>query len=1190
MLLKSLEIQGFKSFADKTKFLFDKGITGIVGPNGCGKSNIVDSMRWVLGEQKTRKLRSEKMENVIFNGTAKRKRSNLCQVTLTFENTKNILPTEYTTVAITRKLYRDGESEYLINDIACRLKDIYDLFLDTGIGPDSYAIIELKMVDDILNDKENSRRNLFEEAAGVSKYKIRKKQTLRKLEETQLDLDRVEDILFEIQKNLRSLDAQAKKARKYFEIKDKYRLVSSRHAYFTIKDLREGYDKIEKEEQGFADQTTESQSIIARHEARLMELRKEQVENEARLADAQRDLNAHNARIQEIEKEKSIKNERLKYLQQREFAIQDQLTRDRKQYERLQEELSALRDRLEEVVKEAEAASATLKAANRDREDIRERHEELKFQVEGYQGDARTLERELQTLKKDQEIKQIQIESLRKEVERNEADKSSRTDALDSFAGTLASLTDETATLEAEVNELRRLKTENDAAIEESSRAIDALKDTIYKTSRGLDARMNEYNLTKSLVDNLEGFPESVKFLKKEANWVKDAPLLSDIFYTDEAYKAAFENLLEPYLSYYVVDHRVDALQAVKLLSNASKGRANFFILEELEQYVPAAKRELPGATHALDIVEVSEKYQSLAAFLMDRVYVVNDESAIPDDLGLSAGADGDLYFITQSGSLLRRPYAMSGGSIGLFQGKRLGRAKNLEKLSRDIKKLEKELNQFKTQLDTQEMTHQRLKAQTYTKQLDESGRVLQTKQRDLSVLQAREKEYRAFIEQAGARSEVITQQIYTLEDALAEMGPRISKLQSDFIQQNGILEEARQMLENATLELNERNQAANQANIAHIQKQNLLEMLRKDDFQKSTQAQTLADSDAKNRKELHDTTANIHQIVENNLQNDEDVVALYEEKKRKEDHTGKLEQVAVTMRLNINETEDKVRAERRRKESLENARQEVKERVTDIKIQLNALKDRMEVEFKVDIGGLDEAELFEGGAAAFKPADIEAEMLKLRQQLQGYGEVNHMAVEAYDEMKARYDFIDAQKKDLVEARQTLLDTIAEIDLTATTQFLSSFSQVRENFKKVFQHLFHPGDTCDLALEESDDPLEAPITIMAKPKGKRPLTINQLSGGEKTLTAVALLFAIYLLKPAPFCIFDEVDAPLDDANIDKFNNIIREFSKDSQFIIVTHNKRTMAATHVMYGVTMEEQGVSKVLPVDLVALNLAEVE
>lgn len=1181
MQLKSLEIHGFKSFADKTRFLFDKGITGVVGPNGCGKSNIVDSMRWVLGEQKTRKLRSEKMENVIFNGTAKRKRSNLCQVTLTFENTKNILPTEYTTVAISRKLYRDGESEYMINDIPCRLKDIYDLFLDTGIGPDSYAIIELKMVDDILNDKENSRRNLFEEAAGVSKYKIRKKQTLKKLEETQQDLERVEDILFEIQKNLRSLENQAKKARKYFEIKDKYRLVSSRHAYFTIKSLRENYEAIEKEERGFADQLTEAQSGIARFEARLMELKREQVENEARLAEAQKDLNSHNARIQEIEKEKSIKNERLKYLQQREFAIQDQLTRDRKQQERTQEELSQVLDRLEVVVKEVEQTTAALKTLNRERDDVRERHEELKFQVEGYQTTARTLEKEVGSLRKEQEIKQIQIDGMRKEIERNEADRTSRTDALDSFAGTLAALTTEVAELETQVNEWRRLKTENDAGIEESSKQIDSLKDTIYKTSRALDARMNEYNLTKSLVDNLEGFPESVKFLKKEATWVKDAPLLSDIFYTDELYKAAFENLLEPYLSYYIVDHRVDALAAVKLLSNAAKGRANFFILEELEDYKVAPRLEIAGAIHALEIVEVGEKYLQLAAFLMDKVYVVEDETQIPDQL------PGDVQLITKSGSLLRRPYALSGGSIGLFQGKRLGRAKNLEKLSREIKKLEKELNVHKMQMDAQEITHQKLKAQDYNKQLDESGRVLQTKQRDLSVLQAREKEYRAFIEQAGARSEVITQQVNDLEDALAELGPKIGKLHNEFVQQSGILEEARQMLENASQELSEKNQAANQQNILHIQKQNLLEMLRKDEAQKTAQLKTLGDNDAKNRQELSETTANIHQIVQNNLQNDEDVVALYEEKKIKEERTGKLEQVAVTMRLNINETEEKIRAERRRKEGLENARNEVKERVTEIKIQLNALKERMEVEFKVDISELSEAELFDNEVGAFQPKEVEAEMMKLRSQIQSYGEINPMAVEAYDEMKTRFDFIESQKKDLLEAKQTLLDTIGEIDKTATEQFLASFTQVRENFKHVFQHLFNPGDTCDLSLEEHDDPLEAPIAIMAKPKGKRPLTINQLSGGEKTLTAVALLFAIYLLKPAPFCIFDEVDAPLDDANIDKFNNIIREFSKDSQFIIVTHNKRTMAATNVMYGVTMEEQGVSKVLPVDLVALNLA---
>jgi chromosome segregation protein len=732
MQLKSLEIHGFKSFADKTLFLFDKGITGIVGPNGCGKSNIVDSMRWVLGEQKTRKLRSEKMENIIFNGTNKRKKANFAEVVLTFENTKNILPTEFTTVAISRKLYRSGESEYMINGVPCRLKDIHDLFLDTGIGPDSYAIIELKMVDDILNDKENSRRILFEEAAGISKYKIRKKQTLKKLEETQGDLERVEDILFEINKQLKSLEAQAKKARKYFEIKAEYKTVSSRHAYFAIRNLRATYEAIELEERNFGDQLGAIQSQIAKHEARLQELRKEQVMNEERLSNSQKDLNAHNTRIQEIEKEKSIKNERLKYLQQREFAIGDQLERDRKNYARTKEELEAVTERRIEVAKLAADAQKLLAQLKAAREDVADRHEELKLQVDGYAEVHRTMEQELSRLEKEREIKLIQIDGLNKEIERNEADRTSKSDELDSFADTLAALTGEVAALEAEVTQLRALKIQNDADLEASSKAIDGYKDALYKCNRGLDARQNEYNLTKSLVENLEGFPDSVKYLKKEAAWIKEAPLLSDVFLTNDDYKVAFENLLDPYMSYYVVDTRADAMQAIQLLAKAGKGRANFFVLEELASYKLRPAQQIAGAKPALELIEVADKYQPLAAYLLDRVYLVADEGAIPADL------PEDAFFLTVSGSMQRRKFALGGGSVGLFQGKRLGRAKNLEKLAKEIKVLEKELGELKQALVDQEARHQQFKGHTYARDLEVQNNVYQRKHRDLSVLQAR--------------------------------------------------------------------------------------------------------------------------------------------------------------------------------------------------------------------------------------------------------------------------------------------------------------------------------------------------------------------------------------------------------------------------------------------------------------------
>ncbi len=1182
MQLKSLEIHGFKSFADKTTFLFDKGITGIVGPNGCGKSNIVDSMRWVLGEQKTRKLRSEKMENIIFNGTNKRKKANFAEVVLTFENTKNILPTEYTTVAISRKLYRTGESEYNINGVACRLKDIHDLFLDTGIGPDSYAIIELKMVDDILNDKENSRRILFEEAAGISKYKIRKKQTLKKLEETQGDLERVEDILFEIQKQLKSLESQAKKARKYFEIKAEYKTVSSRHAYFSIRSLRSTYEAIELEERTFGDKLGGMQSQIAKHEARLQELRKEQVMNEDRLSNSQKDLNAHNARIQEIEKEKSIKNERLKYLQQREFAIGDQLEKDRKNYTRIKEELESVSERRIEVAKLAGDAQKLLAQLKVAREEVAGRFEELKEQVDGYTEVHRTMEQDLSRLEKEREIKLIQIEGLNKEIERNEADRTSKTDELDSFAANLATLTVEVAALEIEVNSLRALKTQNDLDIEGNSKAIDAMKDAIYKSNRGLDSRTNEYNLTKSLVENLEGFPDSVKYLKKEAAWIKDAPLLSDVFLTTDQYKVAFENLLDPYMSYYVVDTRADAMQAIQLLANASKGRANFFILEELATYKPKPIVAVDGAKPALELIEVAEKYQPLAAYLLDRVYLVLEEAQIPADLPEEA------YFLTESGSMQRKKFALGGGSVGLFQGKRLGRAKNMEKLAKEIKALEKELSTMKSDLIDLEAKQQQYKAQTYGKDLETQNNVYQRKHRDLSVLQAREKEYREFILRAGERSEIIERQIVEFEEQTERLGPVIKNLRHDFNEKAGILEEARRMFENCQADLNEKSQAFNQQNIQSIQQKNHLDMLERDEKQKTEAIKNLEDSEDKNRRELQETKDNIHQLVQTNLQNDDEMVALYTEKKLKEDSTGKLEQVAGQMRINLNATEDMIRVARKEKEGMEEQKNAIRDRVTDIKIQLNGLKERMTVEFQVDISDLDEEDLFEGDITQYNADDIEGEMLKLRHKLHTYGEINPMAVEAYDEMKERYDFINAQKTDLMDARKTLLDTIAEIDTTATEKFQEAFTAIRKHFKEVFQHLFYAGDTCDLELTNPADVLESPIDIMAKPKGKRPLGINQLSGGEKTLTAVALLFAIYLLKPAPFCIFDEVDAPLDDANIDKFNNIIREFSKDSQFIIVTHNKRTMASTNVMYGVTMENTGISKVLAVDLVALNLTE--
>ncbi|MFN0203478.1 MAG: chromosome segregation SMC family protein, partial [Bacteroidia bacterium] len=407
MQLTSLEIYGFKSFADRTKFAFDSGITGIVGPNGCGKSNIVDSIRWVLGEQKARYLRSDKMENVIFNGTNARRKSNFVEVSLTFENTKNILPTEYSTITITRKLYRTGESEYLINGVKCRLKDIDDLFMDTGISSDSYAIIELKMVDEILTNKDQERRRFFEEASGISKYKIRKKQTLKKLEETDNDLTRVEDLLAEIEKNMKSLERQAKRTQKYFELKEEYKKISSQYAFLKIQSIKGQQVTLEGQMEGLNDELTEVQAQMALKEAKIAELKKQLIDNEQALSESQQNLNKHLRLIQEKEAQRNVKNERSKYLHQRQTAIMAQIETDKKQLEKLQDEVEVLQVKQERMAVEVQQAEGLKTQLQSELQKAQESQNIRQQKVKEAENEFRELETELRGFVREKDMQSV---------------------------------------------------------------------------------------------------------------------------------------------------------------------------------------------------------------------------------------------------------------------------------------------------------------------------------------------------------------------------------------------------------------------------------------------------------------------------------------------------------------------------------------------------------------------------------------------------------------------------------------------------------------------------------------------------------------------------------------------------------------------------------------------------------------
>jgi chromosome segregation protein len=529
--LKSLEVKGFKSFGDKISINFDDGITAVVGPNGCGKSNVVDSIRWVLGEQSTKTLRSEKMENIIFNGTKNRKPANLAEVSLTFDNTKNILPTDYTTVTITRKLYRSGESEYRLNDVQCRLKDITDLFLDTGIGSDSYSIIELKMIEEILSNKDNSRRALFEEAAGISKYKIRKKQTLNKLKDTEDDLNRVEDLLFEIEKNLKSLESQAKKTERYYKLKEQYKELSTILASFRISGLKKSMEELDEKEVAHNDDKNRYHAEIDTVEAKIQEEKLESLNKEKNLGVQQKALNDYIAKIRSYENEKKIKNERLTFFQEKERKLAGDLSIDKTSVDQIHgqlETLEASQSSERKIFSEIEYELEQLKI---EVDLLREDHQHSRSKLEAAQQQLQANQNIIYKNEKELEIVKIQKEGLEQEFARTNTETNLRKEEIVEFDKEIEKLEGLSKEKTELYNQLTHSEEALKASIEKAETEIQEMKDRFAKESRKLDAKQNEFNLTKSLVESLEGFPESIKFLKKNTDWSKNAPLLSDILF-----------------------------------------------------------------------------------------------------------------------------------------------------------------------------------------------------------------------------------------------------------------------------------------------------------------------------------------------------------------------------------------------------------------------------------------------------------------------------------------------------------------------------------------------------------------------------------------------------------------------------------------------------------------------------------
>lgn len=1170
MRLKQLHIKGFKSFADKTVINLDNQITGVVGPNGCGKSNIVDAIRWVIGEHKIRNLRSQSLDDLIFNGSKARSSSGLAEVALTFENTKNLLPTEFNTVTIGRKFYKNGDSEYRLNDVSCRLKDINNLFLDTGVSSDSYAIIELGMVDDIIKDKESSRRRMLEQAAGISIYKTRKKEAQSKLKATEQDLNRIEDLLFEIRNNLRTLENQAKKAEKYLKIKEDYKSASIEYAKASLEDFNSSYQTLNGQQKEEVDKILALDGNIATEDATLEKNKAELIEKERQLQEFQKKFNELRDTIRSQESEKSLSLQRLEHLGELKNSVLKNIEEANVQIETLKKNLHDNELNTNKHNEGLEDFKEKIEVVRKRLDEKRTIYDERKKEVDERQAAHQTLQVQGFDAEKLMAISESEISNYNRSIEQLQQDNEQKVTRVEEAQKQLETAEKELNAEKELLQELLNKREQAAANLLTSQEKLENVRNAWMDENRKLDSKKNQQQLIKELVEKLEGFPESIKYLKKNSEWGIDAPLLSDVFTVENEYSSCIESYLDKYLNYYVVENKEQAMSAIALLKHNKKGKVGFFILSEIED--GGAKANSEQGVAAISKIKAEGRYQSLLQSLLGNVFITEEAGILPT---------GETVLLSKNGEVFTTKRSIVGGFNGVFENNKIGRTQRLAKLTSEILELEELAASHKESMNKLQEEILGFNAEMNEEQIKVSEAKINQKQIELARLNQE-------IENVNRQKEQAVERIAQLQQSIADKNEKIALSQSTFQeakQQLGIAfdtwQSSKQKFEVAEGDYNRTQEEYNTQNIILTKQQSKLNEL---EHERKLFEDQLSSTETKIKdyqRQQEEAVQQLSETSETLKSTEESLYKLLKQRETDEKQLNEYDQAFYKFRNEINEFETALNKKRREKIESESLLNSIKDKLNEMKLQLSSMKERLHIEFKVDLDAVlgEERETEEGLESLTERVE------KLKKRIFNLGEVNPMAVEAYQEMKARFDFIEEQRADLLEAKENLLQTILEVEENANQKFLDTFNAVRANFIEVFKALFTEDDQCDMKLTDPDDPAETGIEIYAQPKGKNPKTITQLSGGEKTLTSTAFLFAIYLIKPAPFCVLDEVDAPLDDANVGKFMKMIRKFSDNSQFIIVTHNKQTMSQVDVIYGVTMQEAGVSKLVPVDFRSLE-----
>jgi chromosome segregation protein len=1178
--IQRLDIQGFKSFADRTSIRFGQGITGVVGPNGCGKSNIVDAIRWAMGEQSARMLRGGSMQDVIFNGSAVRGPVGMAEVTLSFENEGSAVPAEYAHVGeiqVTRRLYRDGESEYEINKTPCRLKDVHDLFLGTGIGTRAYSIISQGQVAEIMRVKPEERRRIIEEAAGITKYKARKEQATRKMESTRQNLQRIDDVTKELGKRLSSLRRQAKKAEKYKELKAEVREIELHLAVLRFFELRNAMV--------FDRGLHESLTASLKDEVERVATLESAIDAERRaLLDEERVLNERQARLYEVDAgialaqqaaEHSKKDYESSRKRDEEAAIDIGTIREQRAVvEGIRAELMQSQRAL---FSEAESDGGSLEQAAVELDEQRRRRQGEAAAVEGLRRQVIDTAGKLAKLGAEVNNQRSAAVDMEK---RREATAQERAPLLDERVR----LEEAFAQHEADRVSVEADKQTAEAERKSASDAIVAEKQALQAAQRAADDARGELQRRRSRLASLEEIharyeqsPESVRSLLKRGGPLEGkAKLLVDLFEAEPAWEATIEAALGARLQAVVVDSDVEAKAAIDFLREG-KGRGRAELLVDGAS-AAAVELTLAGAARALDVVKLGKKAPKAAASVLSRLFLVDDvEAALRV---WPAAREAGVVVATRAGDLFDPHGAVRGGVVDKEGQGVLRQKREMRELAEDVAAREA----------TQHELDQALEARRQALAgLDEQ---LQRATERAQSLSLRLVEVRGAHKRMGDDLTRVVQRIERLGADEARLAASVAAALTEVEQKVAQLAEADATRARVDTELQGRAQALIELDADIAKKQDIVttmkvraasiaertETLKKSLAQQEAQANDLEGRLKRLETQIADGHVERERLVKQEAEARSQLAVLSEERVGLKEALDALrlawERRSETTRLHEHEA-------RAARATVEQARQQhgaIQMRVRERELELDALTDRTierhrttpaEVAFDYHLRPLPSDDAL---------VDMERRLVDLERQADALGVINLTAIDECRELEKRHDFLRTQADDLTHALNQLEKAIIKINRTTKKRFQETFEGINERFQQVFPRLFRGGKAW-LALTDPNDMLSTGVEIYAQPPGKKLVSVNLMSGGEQALTAVSLLFAIFLLKPSPFCLLDEVDAPLDEANVGRFNDMVKDVSALSQFIVITHNKKTMEVADQLYGITMEEPGISKTVNV-----------